>query len=174
MATATWVREILEHEGVEFEESYHQEAYTAQSVAQGEHISGHRVAKVVVVIADRRPVELVLPASRQVVMEEVRTLLNAQNVRLATENELSRFFTDCETGAIPALRHWPGVEVWMDESMHVDGDILFQAGTHCDAVRMHFDDWFQLVKPEIGAFTQSANVNRPEEEERKWEHGGQE
>ena len=43
--------------GIPFEEMHHPEAYTGQKVAQrAQHFSGHRVAKVVVVMADGRPV----------------------------------------------------------------------------------------------------------------------
>jgi Ala-tRNA(Pro) deacylase len=153
MATATWVRSELEQKGVPFQEVHHDEAFTAQAVAQREHVSGHRVAKVVVVMADGRLVELILPASRHVQLERVRELLGAKDVRLATEAEIERTFTDCEVGAIPALRHWQA-DVLMDESMRVAGDILFQAGTHCDAVRMRFDDWFRLVNPRVGSFSE--------------------
>jgi len=153
MATATWVRDLLEKEGMDFEESYHQEALTAQSLAQEEHVSGHNVAKVVVVIADERPIELVLPASRKVALDLVRETLGAKEARLATEDELAIYFSDCERGAMPPFRHWQGVDVWMDESMRVPGDIMFPLGTHYDALRMHFDDWLRLVKPEIGNFT---------------------
>jgi Ala-tRNA(Pro) deacylase len=153
MATATWIRNLLEKKGVEYEESYHHEAFTAQSLAQKEHISGHHVAKVVVIIADKRPVELVLPASRHVALNRVRDMLGAKEVRLATEDELAIYFRDCERGAIPPLPHLEAVDVWMDESMRVPGDILFPAGTHCDAVRMHFDDWFGLVQPKVGNFS---------------------
>ncbi len=156
MATATWVRSLLEKEGVDYEESYHHEAFTAQSLAQQEHISGHHVAKVVVVIADERPVELVLPASRSVQLNRVREMLGAKEVRLATEDELGIYFSDCERGAMPPFRHWQGVDIWMDESMRVLGDILFPAGSHCDAVRMHFEDWLRLAQPQIGSFSKPA------------------
>src|SRR5262249_10543964 len=122
MATATWVRSELEQQGIPFQEVHHDEAFTAQTVAQREHVSGHRVAKVVVAMADGRPVELILPASRHVLLDRVRRLLGAKDVRLATEPEIERTFTDCEVGAIPALRHWQA-EVLMDESMRVAGDI---------------------------------------------------
>ncbi len=158
MLSATWIEEMLQHEGVPYQESHHPDAYTAQALAQREHISGHRVAKVVVVMADGRPVELILPASRRVVLDQVRHVLNAQEVRLATEEEMDRDFSDCERGAIPALRHWQDVEVLMDASLRLPGDILFQAGTHHDAVRLRFDDWFQLVKPRVEKFSEPANA----------------
>jgi Ala-tRNA(Pro) deacylase len=153
MATATWVKDMLQEQGLSYEELHHPEAYTAQTVAQQEHVTGHRVAKVVVVVADGRPVELILPASRQVDLERVRDILGASDVRLATEQELQEFFPDCEVGAMPALRHWLGVDLLMDSSMQVNGDIVLQAGTHCDALRMRFDDWFRLVNPRVGDFS---------------------
>jgi Ala-tRNA(Pro) deacylase len=153
MATATWVRETLE--GMNFEELHHREAFTAQAVAQREHVTGHRVAKVVIAMVDGQPVELILPASRHVSLERVRDILSARDVRLASEKELEQYFSDCEIGAIPALRHWPNVEVLMDASMQVRGDILFQAGTHCDAVRMDFQDWYDLVRPRVERFSEA-------------------
>lgn len=149
MAIATWVREELNRQGVQFKELHHEEAFTAQQVAQHEHVSGHCVAKVVGLLADGEPVELVLPASRRVSLGWVRELLGAQHVRLATEEELRMHFGDCEVGAIPALRHWRGVEVIMDGHLQTAGEILILGGTHRDAIRMRFDDWFELVQPRV-------------------------
>ena len=124
-------------------------------MAQREHVSGHRVAKVVCVLADGRPVELVLPASRRVMLDWVRELLGAREVRLATEEELGRYFTDCELGAIPALRHWD-VDVIMDSHLCRDGDIYLLGGTHRDALRMNFDDWFAMVNPRVEMLSEVA------------------
>ena len=158
MATPRWIRKMLEGRGIRYREVHHPTAYTAQEVAQREHVSGHRVAKVVVVMADRRPVELVLPASRRVDLGQVGELLGAGEVRLATELEMERFFKDCEVGAVPPLPHWEGVPVLMDESMRVEGDSLFQAGTHQDAVRLRFEDWYKLVNPRVEAFSEPAEA----------------
>src|SRR5262249_45447808 len=156
MATATWVRDELDRRGIAYEELPHPDAYTAQEVAQREHVSGHRVAKVVCVLADGQPVELVLPGSRRVMLDWVRELLRARVVRLATEGELERYFKDWELGAIPALRHWGGVDVIMDGHLRVDGDIVIQGGTHRDAVRMRFKDWFAIVNPRVELLSEPA------------------
>jgi Ala-tRNA(Pro) deacylase len=157
MATATWIRSMLQDSGVAFEEAEHREVFTAQEVAQSEHISGHRLAKVVVVMADGRPVEVVIPASRRLITKKLREMLGARDVRLASEAEMARVFSDVDTGAIPALRHWKDVEVVMDESMKIDGDIVLQGGTHRDTVQLAFADWYNLVKPRIGSFTELEN-----------------
>jgi Ala-tRNA(Pro) deacylase len=172
MATTTWIKDMLEQGGVAFEELHHPEAFTAQEVAQREHITGHRVAKVVIAMVDGRLVELILPASRRVRLDLVREVLGARAVRLVTEEELDRYFRDCELGAIPALRHWQNVEVVMDGSLRVMGDIIFQAGTHRDAVRMCFDDWFRMVNPRVEMFSEPASPSPPSLEENAWEWEG--
>jgi Ala-tRNA(Pro) deacylase len=156
MLTTTWVRNELEQRGIAYEELHHPDAYTAQQLAECEHVSGHRVAKVVCVLADGRPVGLVLPASRRVLLDWVGRLLGARDVRLATEEELPRYFADCEVGAVPALRHWADVEVILDGHLNVAGDIVFPGGTHRDAVRMRFDDWFDMVDPRVELLSEPA------------------
>jgi Ala-tRNA(Pro) deacylase len=149
---------LLDRRRVPYQEVHHAEAFTAQEVAQHEHFTGRRVAKVVIAMADGHPVELVLPANRRVVLDRLRELLGAPQLRLATEEEMERYFTDCERGAVPPLRHWKGVDVLMDSSLQVAGEILFQAGTHTDAVRLRFDDWFQLAKPRVESFSEPAEA----------------
>jgi Ala-tRNA(Pro) deacylase len=171
MATATWIQQDLEQAGVPFEELHHNDVFTAQALAECEHISGHRVAKVVVVMADGRPIELILPASRRVNLDTLRDLLGAQEVRLASESELQQRFADCEVGALPALRHWKGVEVIMDGTLRVDGDIVFPAGTHRDAVRTHFDEWFQMLNPRVEYFSEPKRTYTREDTMEDWRYG---
>ena len=153
MSARPWIKQMLERHGVPYEERYHADAFTSQQVAEHERFGGRHVAKVVVVLADGRFIELVLPATRQVSLERVREVLNARAVRLATEEEMQQHLSEAEVGAAPPLRHWPAVPILMDVSMMVKGDILMQAGTHTDAVRVRFDDWFNLVHPRVESFS---------------------
>jgi Ala-tRNA(Pro) deacylase len=168
MATATWIREELDQRGIAYQEMHHPDAATAQEVAEREHVSGHRVAKVVCVLADGRPYELVLPASRRVRLDWVRPLLGAHEVRLATEEELGAFFSGCELGAIPALRHWPGVDVILDGHLCCGGDIFILGGTHRDALRMRFDDWFDLVSPRVELLSEPGDPRAKGAEAARW------
>ncbi len=157
MATPTWIRKMLELRGIPFEELHHPDVYTAQEVAQREHVSGHRLARVVVAMVDGRPVELILPASRHVDLDRVRQVLGAGKARLATEAEMEKYFTDCEVGAVPALRHWKDLDVLMDRSLNVEGPMVFQAGTHADAIRLNFRDWYEMVHPQVATFSEPAD-----------------
>jgi prolyl-tRNA editing enzyme YbaK/EbsC (Cys-tRNA(Pro) deacylase) len=81
-------------------------------------------------------------------------MVGTDDIRLASEAEMDRVFDDVETGAIPALRHWNDVEVIMDESLRRDGPIVLQAGTHEDTVSLDFRDWYRLVEPRVGSFSE--------------------
>jgi len=153
-----WMKSLLDREGMRYEERHHRPAYTAQEVAAAEHVSGHKVAKVVVAMADGRPVELVLPASQQVDLDRLREALGAREVRLASEAEIEKVFCDCEVGAIPPVAHWQDVPVLVDPTLKARGDIVMQAGTHEDAVRLSYDDWFALVRPREVAFSSKRGI----------------
>ena len=87
-ALETYLRES----GVAYALQHHPVAYTAQEVAEAEHVSGNRVAKVVMVMRDGDPAMLVLPASRRVDFERVYDVLGTTAVRLAAESEFADLF----------------------------------------------------------------------------------
>jgi len=66
---------------------------------------------------------------------------------------MEKFFTDCEIGAIPPLRYWKDVDVLMDRSLNVEGDIVMQAGTHTDAIRLRFKEWYETVNPRVATLS---------------------
>jgi Ala-tRNA(Pro) deacylase len=41
---------------------------------------------------------------------------------------------------------------YLDQSLAADQAIVFNAGTHHDAIRMRYDDFVRLVKPQICSF----------------------
>lgn len=149
---------MLEKRGVAYESLHHRVALTARVEAHGKHIGGDCLAKVVMIIADRVPVQLILPASRSVVLDRVRKLLAADSIRLASEVEMERLFTDCAARSIPPLRRWKGVVVLMDFSMAGTRHLIFQAGGHEDTIRLIFQDWFELVSPGVAFFTEAAHL----------------
>ena len=150
---------MLELRGIPYEELHHAGAYTAQEVAQREHFSGHRVAKVVVMTANDRPVELVLSASRHINLDRVRHMLPRDRCApWPQRKKWRRSSRTANSGAVPPLRHWRDVDVLVDRLLPVEGDILFQAGTHEDAVRLRFHDWYEMVKPQVATFSEPAEL----------------
>ncbi len=98
------LEEYLRDNGVPFQVQHHARVLTAQEVAASERIPGKQLAKVVMAVADGKPVMLALPASYRVDQTRAAEALGVTEVRLAAEQEFAATFPDCEIGAMPPFR----------------------------------------------------------------------
>lgn len=146
------LEKYLKDNGVAFEEMVHAEVYTAQEIAAAQHIPGQQLAKVVMVNADGEMVMLVLPASYRVDFDKLKSILGKTKVSLAKEEEFQDVFPDCEVGAMPPFGNLYNVPVYVDKSLTVDPEIVFQAGTHVHTMKIKYADYERLVKPKVGDF----------------------
>ena len=146
------LQEYLAANGVNFESEHHRVAYTAQDVAAAEHVPGRQVAKVVVAMTDGGAVMLALPATKRVDLEKARRELGADEVRLAKEEEFAALFPDCEVGAMPPFGNLYGLPVYVDRALARVPEIVFQAGTHTETMRIRYADYERLVQPRVGDF----------------------
>lgn len=145
--------EFLETHHVRYATVLHPKAYSASQVASASHIPAREVAKTVMIKVDGVLAMAVLPASRDVDLEVLEALLSANRVRLAGESEFKRRFPDCETGAMPPFGNLYGLKVYVDESLTLDDEIAFEAGSHQEVVRMKYADFANLVKPVVARFS---------------------
>jgi len=116
------------------------------------------VAKTVMVKADNQFVMTVLPASAKVDFPVLRETLQAKELRLAKEAEFESLFPDSEVGAMPPFGNLYGLPMYADESLAGDRAILFNAGTHRDAIRMSYPDFARLAEPQICSFAARPGV----------------
>lgn len=147
----------LDEMSIRYHLSHHCDAYTAQDLAAIEHISGRNVIKPVVVQADGQFIMCALPANYRVDLAELRRQLDAMDVHLAEESKLRELFPDCELGAVPPVGRLYGLTTLMDESLVADDRVLFQAGTHHDAVMMTLAEYRRLAQPEMAHFGRPMN-----------------
>lgn len=144
----------LREQGVPFQTQHHPIAFTAQEVAASEHVPGRMVVKVVMVVADGKPVMLALRATDRVDLSRVRSLLGVSEARLAEEREFGTLFPDCELGAMPPFGNLYGVPVYVDTALAEDETIIFQAGTHTDTMSLKYADFARLVRPAVADFAE--------------------
>jgi Ala-tRNA(Pro) deacylase len=143
------VQQFISRSGRSFQVIEHPTTYTAQAVAQVVHVPGDEVAKTVVLKARGRYVMAVLPATRHVNFEKARSALQAGPVMLADEAEFARLFPDCERGALPPFGSQYGLTTLVDETLTYDEEVVFEANTHHEAIRMRYDDYAELEPPRV-------------------------
>jgi Ala-tRNA(Pro) deacylase len=144
----------LEEHHVPFEVIRHPSAATTQEAAAAGGISGYAFAKAVMVLADERPQLLVLPAAMRVDLDAVGGA-STRAPRIATEAEVESYFGDC-AGAIPAVPLEAGMAVFLDDSLRDVSEIVFEAGSSTEAIRMRMTDYMRITGPVFQAFAASA------------------
>jgi Ala-tRNA(Pro) deacylase len=148
------LKDYLEKNQVSFEVGYHQRVYTAQEIAAAEHVPGKELAKVVMVKADGKIVMLVLPASFRVDMGKVKGILKSRKLEKAKEEEFQDLFADCEVGAMPPFGNLYNLDVWVDQVLTEDKEIVFNAGSHVETLKIKYSDYARLVNPKVGQFSE--------------------
>jgi len=143
------LRECLDRSGVPYEVTSHRQAFTAQEVAQAEHIPGKDLAKVVMLRSGKNFCMIALPAPYRVDLERAKKALGLAEIALATEEEFAGLFPQCEAGAMPPFGNLYGLPVYVDESLTKDDSIVFNAGNHTQTVKMKYADFVRVVQPKV-------------------------
>jgi Ala-tRNA(Pro) deacylase len=140
---------FLDENKVRYVRISHSPAYTAQEIAASAHIPGREVAKTVMVKIDGEMQMVVLPASYQIDMEQLKRAVGAHEVELANEDEFRGLFPECELGAMPPFGNLFGMRVFVTEELTEDDEIAFNAGSHTELLRMNYKDFSRLVEPKV-------------------------
>jgi Ala-tRNA(Pro) deacylase len=134
---------------VPYKLQHHTQAFSAQKIAEREHIPGKTVAKPVIIMVDGQLIELVLPASYQVNFSKLQSILGARDMRLANESEFANVFPDCEVGAMPPFGNHYGIAVYVEKRLTEDETIVFPVGTHTETMSLKYADFERLVHPTV-------------------------
>jgi Ala-tRNA(Pro) deacylase len=153
MPILTKLSEFLDKNGVHYEVLSHRQAFTAQEVAAVQHVPGMELAKVVMLRSGTEFVMAVLPAPYRVDLERAKTVLGKPEVTLATEQEFKGLFPQCEPGAMPPFGNLYNLAVYVDQALTRDEEIVFNAGTHTQTVKMKYADFARLVQPKVVSFS---------------------
>jgi Ala-tRNA(Pro) deacylase len=147
------LKEFLDRQKIKYVSIVHSPAYTAQEVAASAHITGRELAKTVIVQLDGQKAMAVLPANRKIVLQDLREVTGADQVKFVPEDEFKRLFPDCEVGAMPPFGNLYGMEVFVAGSLSSNSEIAFNAGSHTEVIKLSYADFERLVQPKVLSFT---------------------
>ena len=140
--------DCLNENKVCYEILHHPEAVTAQRIAQAEHVKGRHHAKVVMVKSGEQHVMTVLPADHQIDLKKIGKAIG-KAASLAKEQDFKALFPDCAVGAMPPFGNLYGLPTYVDKRLTEEDYIVFEAGTHTDAIKMSYRDYEKIVKPRV-------------------------
>lgn len=140
--------ECLDQNKVSYEVLQHPEAVTAQRIAQAEHVKGRHHAKVVMVKSGHQHLMMVLPADHHIDLKKVEKAIG-ETVSLSKEDQFRSLFPDCAIGAMPPFGNLYDLPTYVDKDLAEQDYIVFEAGTHKDAIKMRYRDYEKIVKPKV-------------------------
>jgi Ala-tRNA(Pro) deacylase len=154
MTGTTAIHEFLRAARVPYSIVPHRPAFSAQERAAAAHVPGRDWAKVVVCFVNGQPVEAVLAAPSIVNLDRLLELAGGTSIRLAQEDELRRLYPGCDPGAMPPFGSLYGQPVFVDVALASEPEIVFNAGSHTEAIAMRWADFASVVSPIVGQFAQ--------------------
>ena len=137
----------LDENDVKYMTISHSKAYTSQEIAASAHIPGRELAKTVMIKINGQMAMAILPASQMVNFELLKETIGASEVELASEREFKDMFPECEIGAMPPFGNLYGMDVYATESLAKENEIVFNAGSHTELIKMVYKDFERLVNP---------------------------
>ncbi len=144
MSVAPTVVQALKFKGVDFTLVEHGHTLTAASSAHAAHVDEARLAKAVLLKDSGGLVLAVLPASETVDVKRLAQLLH-RPLELASEDDVSEAFYDCERGAVPPLGEDYQIPTIVDERFRDMDEVYFEAGDHQRLVHITADGFSRLM-----------------------------
>ena len=154
MAIPITLQEYLNKCGVSYDVMSHSYTTTSMNTAQALPIPSEQLAKSVVLEDEHGYLMAVIPATHHVQLGQLSRQLK-RRLGLATEQELSERFSDCELGAIPPIGEAYSMDVIVEDDLNDCPDIYFEAGDHTEVIHLRGEDFQQLMQhAEHGHFSQ--------------------
>jgi len=161
MSVIKSLQNYLDENHIDYVQITHSPAFTAKEVANTVHVDGKEVAKTVILDVDGNRVMTVLPASHKINIDFLESRMPDKEIKLTDEKVLMELFDDCELGAMPPFGNLYHLPVFVASALSEDEEIVFNAGTHTDAIKMRYEDFVNLVHPVTINFSESMEAREP-------------
>jgi len=152
MAISATLKTFLTKQKIKYTAQKHKTAYTAQEIAASQHVPGRQLAKCVVVKTEKGFALAVLPAIHLVDFAKLKKLLRVKKLSLASEADLKGLFPDIDVGAMSVFGNLYDVPVVVDKDLTEAAEIVCNAGTHAETLKLRYRDFAKAVKPKVGSF----------------------
>lgn len=157
------IRKLLDDAGIAYKSFEHEEVRTSEEAAAVRpEYSIEQGAKALIVRIKKRGVpkenekefvQVVVPGHAKFDPKKVRDLLNARDIRFATEEEVATVTDGVRPGGVPPFGILFGLRIVVDESIFDNEEMIFNAGDRCYSIALKTSDYRRVVKPLVAQVT---------------------
>lgn len=145
MAIPITMHDYLKSHHIDYDLIAHPKTSCSAQTADATHIPDKCLAKGVLVKRQKGYLLAIVPANRRLELSRLGDWLK-QPVCLATEDEVSVVFGDCDQGAVPAVGAAYGVRTVLDERLLKRKDVYFEGGDHRTLVHVDHKAFEKLMQ----------------------------
>lgn len=145
MGIALTLQQYLDDKHIDYDVLKHKRTLSAEGTAHASHVPGDCLAKGVVLTREGGFVVAVIPASAKVRLDVIERMLHCP-VQLASEEEISELFPDCDAGAVPPIGEAYAVEAFVDDSLDKQPDVYLEGGDHRSLIHISGEEFRALMK----------------------------
>ncbi len=153
------ITNYLDKRGAKYAIITHRKVYTAYDAAQTLRKRLDEIVKNLLVKTDKGFVLVLLPASKNVNLKDLKKLMNAQGkgvktVEIPKEGAMVRLLK-VKPGALSAFGRLHDLEVYMDKNLRKAKKAIFSSGSITESLEMALKEFEKLEQPVVGAFSEA-------------------
>lgn len=95
--------------------------------------------------------QIVVPGNVKFDAKKVREVLNAKDIRFATEEEVDKVTGGIEPGGVPPFGNLFEIPVYVDETLLQHDEIIFNAGDRRFSIALKTKEYLKVARPNIAS-----------------------
>lgn len=148
------IKILLDAHGAQYQTFEHEEVRTSEEAAAVRpEYSLSQGAKALLVAykveGQRHFAQIVVPGDARFDSGKVRELFGVKKVRFASEEEVGELTDGILPGGVPPFGNLFGLPVFVDRSLFLHDEIIFNAGDKRYSIAMKSEDYKNVVEPEV-------------------------
>ncbi|MDD5110396.1 MAG: YbaK/EbsC family protein [Patescibacteria group bacterium] len=140
-----------------FEEITHKTVFTAYDIAQTLKRNLKEVGKTLLVKTDKAYVLVVVPASHRLDFAKLKKALKVKKVEMVPEKVMAKMLK-VKAGALTAFGKLHKLPLVVDRSLLKTKDVILQAGSFTDSVRMKVKDFVKMEEALMAGIVEAAGM----------------
>ena len=147
------IRQLLDSNNKQYKISEHEPVYTSEQAAKVRGAELKTGVKALVLKTHESKFILALVAAdKRLDLKKLAKHINTKSLKLAKPDEVLKR-TNCEIGSVHPFGVLHNLPTYMDSSVVENEYVEFNIGVHTKSIRMESKDLVEIVKAEIGEFS---------------------
>ena len=145
------LKALLDDNNIEYKVLTHERVYTSEQAAKIRGVPLSSGVKAMVAKSEKGFFLILVPGNKKIDFDKLMPKIG--KAKLASAEDVFRL-TGCEVGSVHPFGNLFGLQIFMDRHILDNQTVNFNAGLHEISINMSSRDMAEIIKPEIGDFTE--------------------